>query len=117
MENVLALLPFLALLACPIMMGVCFFAMRRMEGDVPATGGVREGYELPEERVAASQQERQAMQAELTALQGRHGPATAATAREAPQPVDSVPGPRSMRPWQPVPDSSPAPQAPSLLPR
>lgn len=69
MELVLAALPFLAFLACPLMMLFCVVGMRRMgcgasqESPAPAPTGTRG------ERVDALQQQLRAVQAELSALQ------------------------------------------------
>lgn len=69
MEMVLAVLPVLAFLACPIMMAFCFFGMRKMGGDTSPLTGAQAVAQLPEERVAALQQQLHTIQAELTSLQ------------------------------------------------
>lgn len=93
MENVLAMLPIIALLACPVMMAVCFFAMRRTESDAHLSPEAQAGFQLPEERIADLQQQLLAIRTELAALQGRDRQAPpAATGREEEQPVDMVSG-------------------------
>jgi len=68
MELVWTVLPFLAFLACPLMMLVCMRGMGKAGhgaarmGDSPAASG------LPSERVAALQQQLQTIQAELAML-------------------------------------------------
>lgn len=79
MDVVLALLPVLAVLACPLMMGFCLFGMRKKGSDAPALE-TQAASPLPEARVAALQQQLQAIQTELTALQ----PAPAAPPALAP---------------------------------
>lgn len=66
MDLVLTVLPFLA---CPLMMVFCLFGMRKMGGGAPPASETRLASQLPEERVAALQQQLLAIQAELTTLQ------------------------------------------------
>ena len=68
MEVLSAVLPLAFFLACPLMMVFCTFAMRKKGSDAPAVETQAES-QLPEARVAALQQQLQAIQAELTALQ------------------------------------------------
>ena len=79
MDTIVAALPLVAFLACPLMMGFCLFGMRKMgcsaqSTDIPADA------QLPEERVAALQQQLHAVQAELHSLQN--------TAPQAPQVIE-----------------------------
>ena len=76
MDVLWAALPFLFILACPLMMVVCMFGMRKKGSDAPAVGTQVES-QLPEARVAALQQQLQVIQAELTALQPAPTPAQA----------------------------------------
>ena len=64
MELFMSVLPFVALLACPLMMVFCVFGMRKMGCAAPATTS-----QAPAERVAALQQQLGAIQTELAALQ------------------------------------------------
>ena len=67
MELVLAMVPFLAVLACPLMMLLCVVGVHRMgrgASQVGTTAPVGSGHE----RVAMLHQQLRAIQAELTAL-------------------------------------------------
>lgn len=52
MDVVLAALPFLTFLACPIMMAICVFGMRRMEGDATPSTQAAAGVQRPEDQLA-----------------------------------------------------------------
>ncbi|MGH2618338.1 MAG: hypothetical protein ACRDJC_24170 [Thermomicrobiales bacterium] len=92
MELVLAVLPFLAFLACPLMMALCFFSMRKTGCAAPSTE-TQAASQLPEERVAALQQQLHAIQTELTALQPAPAPPPAlAPVSGNDRLVDVVPG-------------------------
>lgn len=75
MDMIWTVLPFLALLACPLMMVVCLFGMGKMGGAAPAASETQSASQLPQERVAALQHQLQTIQAELTALQPDLAPA------------------------------------------
>lgn len=90
MDVVLAVLPFLAFLACPLLMGLCMFGMGKKGGDAPAMQSPAAS-QLPEERVAALQAQLQEIQAELAALPPISPPALAPVA-SSDRPVDLVPG-------------------------
>lgn len=68
MDVLWAVLPFAFFLACPLMMVVCMRGMRKKGGDAPVVE-TQAASQLPEARVAALQQQLQAIQTELTALQ------------------------------------------------
>ncbi len=82
MDMLSAVLPFAFFLACPLMMVFCMFAMRHKGSGAPAVETQAES-QLPEARVAALQQQLQAIQTELTALQ------PAQTSQPAVAPVSS----------------------------
>ena len=90
MDVVLAILPFLAFLACPLLMGFCMFGMRKKGGDPPSLQ-FQEASQLPEERVAVLQAQLQDIQAELAALQPVPLPALAPVS-SSDRPVDLAPG-------------------------
>ena len=90
MDVVLAVLPVLAFLACPLMMVFCLFGMRKTGGDAPAAQS-QAASQLPEERVAALQLQLQEIQGELAALQPTPPP-TLAPVTSSDRPVDLVPG-------------------------
>ena len=69
MELVLAALPLLAFLACPLMMLVCVVGIRRMGCGTPQANPAPPPTGTREERAAALQQQLRAVQAELSALQ------------------------------------------------
>lgn len=68
MELVLAALPFLAFLACPLMMLVCVVGMRRMGRGAPQANPAPAPTGTREERMAALHQQLRAVQAELGAV-------------------------------------------------
>ena len=68
MDALLALAPLLLFLVCPLMMVACMFGMRKMGSDASPVEA-QAASQLPEERVAALQQELRAIQAELATLQ------------------------------------------------
>ncbi len=71
MELVLLALPFLAFLACPLMMLFCVVGMRKMGCSTSRTGDAQTPLATRPEQVAALQRQLQTIQAELTALQAR----------------------------------------------
>lgn len=90
MDMVLAVLPFLFFLACPLMMVFCMFGMRKKGGDAPTTQ-TQAASPLPAERVAALQVQLQDIQTELAALQSPPPPAlTPVTSSD--RPIDLMPG-------------------------
>ncbi len=80
MELILTALPFLALLACPLMMVFCVFGMRKAGCSSP-TAGETQGSR--EERVAALEGQLASVQAELTALRTTERPASASRPPES----------------------------------
>ena len=68
MDLLVAALPFLVLLACPLMMVFCVFGMRRMGGATPRANEAA-GATSPEERIADLHLQVRAIQAELAALE------------------------------------------------
>lgn len=92
MEAILLALPFLAFLACPVVMAFCLFRMRKPGSDAPPAAKLQAGSQLPEEQVAALQQQLHASETELTTLQGRNEYAFPdVTHEKVNQPVDVVP--------------------------
>ncbi len=96
MELVLIALPFVAFLACPLMMLFCVVGMRKMGGSSPRTGdsqvaSVSRPEQVasvsPPEQVAALQRQLQAIQGQLAAL-----PPADAPVRLAPATVQDVSG-------------------------
>jgi hypothetical protein len=75
-DAIWALAPFLLFLACPLMMVACMFGMRKMGTEAPPAEAQAES-RFPEERVAALQQQLQAIQAELATLQPAPAPSPA----------------------------------------
>lgn len=69
MELVWSVLPFVALLACPLMMVFCLTGMRKMGCAAPPATQAQAESQLPAARVVALQQQLRAIQDELTALQ------------------------------------------------
>lgn len=76
MDVIWAVFPFLAFLACPLMMAFCMFGMGKLGRGTPEPE-TQVAAQLPEERVAALQQQLQAIQAELTTLQPAPAPTPA----------------------------------------
>lgn len=68
MELVWAVLPFVAFLACPLMIVFCVFGMRKMGCAAPPATEAQVASQLPVERVAALRQQLRAIEAELATL-------------------------------------------------
>ncbi len=83
MELVFAALPFLAFLACPLMMVSCLFSMRKMGCATPPLSTTQQEPKRAAERMAALQQQLTAIQAELTTLQNDKVQAPGAALRGA----------------------------------
>ncbi len=75
MELILLALPFLAFLACPLMMLFCIVGMRKMGCSTSRTGDAPASLATRADQVAALQQQIQTIQAELAALQPSETPA------------------------------------------
>ncbi len=86
MELVLLALPFLAFLACPLMMLFCIVGMRKMGCSTSRTRDTQTPLVTRPDQVAALQWQLQTIQAELAALQPRETPVSlpAAVRLEAP---------------------------------
>ncbi len=86
MELVLLVLPFLAFLACPLMMLFCIVDMRKMGCSTSRTRDAQTPLVTRPNQVAALEWQLQAIQAELAALQPRETPVSlpAAVRLEAP---------------------------------
>ncbi len=86
MELVLLALPFLAFLACPLMMLFCVVGMRKMGCSTSRTGDAQTPLATRPEQVAALQRQLQTIQAEFTALHPIETPVSlpAAVRLEAP---------------------------------
>lgn len=85
MELVLLALPFLAFLACPLMMLFCIVGMRQMGCSTSRTGDAQTLPATRPDQVAALQRQLQTIQAELATLHPSETPAPrpAAVRREA----------------------------------
>ncbi|MGH2532806.1 MAG: DUF2933 domain-containing protein [Thermomicrobiales bacterium] len=79
---VLAVLPVLALLVCPLMMVACVFGMRRIGGDTSRSAASSSAVPR-EQQVADLQRQLQAIQTELTTLQAGQQAAAGGDAAEA----------------------------------
>lgn len=86
MERVLLVLPFLALLVCPLTMLFCIVGMRKMGCSTSRAGDAQTPPATRPDHVAALQRQLLTIQAELAALHPSETPAPrpAAVRREAP---------------------------------
>jgi len=82
MELVLIALPFVAFLACPLMMLFCVFGMRKMGGSSRRTRDSQVTPVTRPDQVAALQRQLQAIQGQLAALPPAGPPAQGAPAAE-----------------------------------
>ncbi len=69
MELVQTVLPLLALLACPLMMGFCVLGMRKMGCGTPATNEAQARIQTREERMAALEAQLATIRTELAESQ------------------------------------------------
>ncbi len=93
MELIWAVLPFVAFLACPLMMVFCVVGMRKAGCSAPQANEAQASSQLSEERVAALQQQLRTIQAELATLQPTEAPAPqSATAGRDDRLIDVVSG-------------------------
>lgn len=83
MELVWGVLPILALLACPLMMGCCLLSMRKMGSATPPLPATQQEPRRPEQQVTALQQHLTAILAKLTTLHNDTAQASWAARHEA----------------------------------
>ena len=92
MDVIWSVLPFLALLACPLMMLFCVFGMGRMGRRAGTHDAAIAG--TPEERLVQIQRELAAVRMELAMRQEGAAPAASQDAADTPdRPLDAAPAP------------------------
>ena len=92
MEVVLLMLPFIALLACPLMMVGCVFAMRKMGGATSPVSAAQGAAQPVPARVAVLQGQLLAIQAALVTLEATAPPCPHAVPEDARRPISTLSG-------------------------